>query len=151
MLRFLYFFQLFWPCPTVQWGLERLLVMVGEDEDGGGGGQRIPSQVRTQDLQKPNSKVIVIIVKMIRINKRTSRCSQRPPPQLELRRPQFSSQEPGRKRGRTEGKAAWGHFVNFPFSLLQGEETQQIQGLCACNCLNELASFGKDLLNLPSC
>ena len=77
--------------------------MVGEDEDGGGGGQRIPSQVRTKDLQKLNSKVIVIIVKMIRINKR---CSHKPPPQLELRRPQFSSQEPGRKRGRTEGKAA---------------------------------------------
>ena len=80
--------------------------MVGEDEDGGGGGQRIPSQVWTKDFQKLNSKVIVIIVKMIRINKRSSRCSQRPPPQLELRRPQFSSQEPGRKRGRTEGKAA---------------------------------------------
>ena len=40
------------------------------------------------------------------------------------------------------------------FSLwhsLQGEETQQIRGLCTCNCLNELASFGRELLNLPSC
>ena len=90
---------------------------------------------------------------MIRINKRSSRCSQRPPPQLELRRPQFSSQEPGRKRGRTEGKAAWGQLVNFPYDTFSKEKKHNRSRGCVLvtDWMNCCKFWQRSLLSLSSC